>query len=249
MEPYKLPPTTSYLSLLVLSLFFAYPGHCATTASGPTAAISIKSAPPFATLRPCAATCLVYQGSFACGVNNGYYDLAIELSCGCNPQNFCFCDSKAGTSASSFISSCVSKGCGADFPGEVANAMDIYNGYCATANVAAAVQTSTSGVTASASATSTPKIPISNPNATTEPRSKDSVPTTGARTTVETSVPGGATAASEKKGLAQSDVIALAVGLGVGVPSLLLAVATFCMQRKKRERQHRASPEVHYVNM
>ncbi|KAG4435951.1 hypothetical protein IFR05_008571 [Cadophora sp. M221] len=202
-------------------------------------------------MRPCAASCLVYQGIWSCPYNSGYYDLGLELSCGCSPQNFCYCDSKpsAAASASSYISSCVSNGCGADFPDEVTSAMDLYNGYCSTANVAAAVQTSGPSVTPSSSAAkSTPVANSPNTNLGANANDSSSPSSTSDLITGQTSSPEtSSSTTSEKKGLAQSDVIALAVGLGVGLPSLLLALATFCLQRKRKERQNRVTTEIHYV--
>ncbi|PVH81672.1 hypothetical protein DL98DRAFT_165185 [Cadophora sp. DSE1049] len=227
-----------------LALFLAYLGSCATSASGPTAYVSLAASPPYATMRPCAATCLVYQGVWSCPWNSGYYDLGIELSCGCDPQNFCYCDPKFAASASSYISSCVNAGCGADFSGEVTSAMDLYNGYCATANVAAAVQTTVPSVTASNSAKSTPV--ANSPNTNLDANANESS-TTSTPDTTETPEPGTSSVTSEKKGLAQSDIIALAVGLGVGLPSLLLALATFCVTKRRKEKQNRVTTEIHYV--
>ncbi|KAK0099776.1 hypothetical protein ONS95_013333 [Cadophora gregata] len=195
-------------------------------------------------MRPCAATCLVYQGVWSCPWNSGYYDLGIKLSCGCDPQNFCYCDTKAAASASSYISSCVSSGCGADFSGEVTSAMDLYNAYCATANVAAAVQTSAPSIAASNSAkvTSTAILPKTHLDANANNSSSASSPIT-----TEDTKSGTSSANTGNKGLAQSDIIALAVGLGVGVPSLLLALATFCVTKRRRERQSTVTTEIRYV--
>ena len=43
--------------------------------------------------------------------------------------------------------------------------------------------------------------------------------------------------AASKGGLSKSDVIALGVGLGVGVPSLLLALASYFQLRRGREKR------------
>ncbi|KAH7321790.1 hypothetical protein BKA65DRAFT_89146 [Rhexocercosporidium sp. MPI-PUGE-AT-0058] len=228
-----------------IMLFFAYLGNCATSAAGPTAYISLASSPPFATMRSCARVCLVYEGVWSCS-NKGYYDLGIELSCGCSPQNSCYCDSKAAASASAYISSCVNSGCGAEFPGEVTSAVDLYNGYCATANVAATFPTSAPGVTPSTTATKSTLV-ANSPNTNLDANANDSSSTTTNLIIGQTSPPATSTTTSEKKGLAQSDVIALAVGLGVGLPSLLLALATFCLQRKRRDKANRVTTEIHYV--
>lgn len=247
---FKMFSTNSQFQLSpFIAILFAYLGRSATSASGPTAYISLAASPAYATMHPCAATYLVYQGIWSCPFNSGYYDLGLELSCGCSPQNFCYCDSKpsAAASASSYISSCASNGCGADFPDEVTSAIDLYNGYCSTANVAAAVQTSAPSVTPH---TSTAKsTPVANsPNTNLDANANDSSSSTSGLITGQTSLPETSSATtSEKKGLAQSDVIALAVGLGVGLPNLLLALATFCLQRKRKEKQNRVTTEIHYV--
>ncbi|KAH7393456.1 hypothetical protein BKA64DRAFT_88684 [Cadophora sp. MPI-SDFR-AT-0126] len=123
--------------------------------------------------------------------------------------------------------------------------MDLYNGYCATANVAAAVQTTAPSVTASNSATSTPV--ANSPNTSLEAHANESS-TTSTPSTTGIPEPGSLSDTSEKKGLAQSDIIALAVGLDVGVPSLLLALATFCVTKRRKERQNRVTTEILYVN-
>ncbi len=238
-----------YRSLYQIHLFvlliicLAQLSHCASTAAGPTAYVSIASAEPFTTMRPCAAGCLVFSGVWVCGVNSGYHDLGIELSCGCSPQNFCYCDPKAAASASSYISSCVNAGCGTEFPGEVSSAIDLYDGYCTTANLA--VQTTASEVSPVTSSKNTQL--AQSTSKTISSSANGAQATVSGEETTETSIPETPSTASKKKGLSQSDVIALAVGLGVGLPSLLLALATFCLQRKKKEKEHRITTEVHYV--
>jgi hypothetical protein len=196
------------------------------TPSGPTAVISIRSASAFATMKPCARKCLSYEGVYYCGLA-GYSDLGTNLGCGCSPQNFCYCDVKAAASASSYISSCVNGGCGTDFPAEVTSAISLYDGYCATANVAAQTtvqDTSKSSITS-----------ISVTSLKTSPA--NTVVGEQAQTTSVTTTQDSGTASSEKKGLSQSDVIAIGVGLGVGVPSLVLGIATFCLARRKKDER------------
>jgi hypothetical protein len=211
--------------------------------SGPTATISIKSSEPFQTMKPCARKCLVYEGIYDfCGFDAPYYDLGIAISCGCYPQNFCYCDKNAAASATSYISACVGGGCGTDLPGEVTSVLSLYNAYCSTANVKVEAATTPENTS-----------PTSNPTAIAGPT--NSVTTTGSVLAAEKSESVSNTSntvkktqaadtTAEKKGLSSSDVIALGVGLGVGVPSLLLGLATFCMARRNK-RQRSAAVQVH----
>lgn len=210
---------------------------------GPTAVISIASQEPFGIMKPCASSCLVYSGVWACGVNSGYYDLGIELSCGCSPQNFCYCDVDSASRASSYISSCVVEGCGTAFPSEVTSAIDLYNGYCSTANVAASTTSSSSTSTPTLLSSSTKSISATSKTTSTSNQVVETLSNSSASETNSADVVTTPTASDEKKkgGLTSSDVIALGVGLGVGVPSLLLGIATFCLQRRNRGRKQAAA--------
>lgn len=228
----------------LLLLFTSASATAEETILEPTAVISIDSERPFATMKPCASSCLVYSGVWACGVNSGYYDLGIELSCGCSPKNFCYCDVDSASRASSYISSCVNDGCGTEFPSEVTSALDLYNGYCSTANVDVAASTT------SASSTGTPTLLSIGSKSTTGTSKATSTNSIAAETlssssssrTNSVNEATAITAPAEKKnsGLTSSDVIALGGGLGVGVPSLLLGIVTFCLQRRIRGKKQAA---------
>ena len=230
----------------------------AETSNGPTAYVSISDDTQYVTARPCAAGCLWYQGDFACGVNRGYYDLAQELQCGCDAINNCYCGKDNAASASSYISECVSSGC-SKFPDEQQSAIALYNSYCATANVAQAASSTTA---AAAAASVTEKTTTSTKAASTNVRSvvqTDSTSirgsntgngaagsarvTTAATMSLKTSsttprATSTGEAAADDKGLSKSDLIALGVGLGVGIPSLCVALATFCLMRRKSTKAH-----------
>ena len=231
----------------------------AETSNGPTAYVSINENTQYVTARPCAAGCLWYQGPYNCGVNVGYYDLAQELQCGCSALNNCYCGKDNAVVASSYISSCVSAGC-SKFPGEQKSAIAMYNSYCSTANVAQSPSSTTTTATPTASFTN--KTTASTKAASTKPRDRvvqtDSssaqvsdnggvtatpAPVTTAFTKSNTAslttprVTSSGEPVAEKGGLSKSDLIALSVGLGVGIPSLCVAIATFCLMRRKAARQ------------
>jgi hypothetical protein len=206
--------------------------------SGPTASVSIASEPAYVTARPCAATCLWYNGIFVCGVHSGYSDLATNLECSCDATNSCYCGKDNAAFASSYISSCVSAGC-SSFPTEIANMITLYDSYCATAQVVATTTSATLRAT-STTAASLGSTPAESGRAETTTSGNVAQATGGSVIPTQTT----SSDESGKKGLTQSDVIALGVGLGVGVPSLLLALATFCLQRKKKEKERRVSQAI-----
>ncbi|EPE30447.1 hypothetical protein GLAREA_03414 [Glarea lozoyensis ATCC 20868] len=239
-----------YEALLVLLSVYLHPSFAATTTLGPQGSVSIWAAPAYSTIRPCAAGCLWYNGGlWTCGLNSGYYDLAQELQCSCSAKNLCYCGKDNAAPASSYISSCVSSKC-SNFPSEVTGALALYDGYCATANVevASAVATSKATTTGGASVVS---VPTTSPDALPSTNNPPNTGSGGAvvqATPTSTPSPNSSPATTEeKKGLSQSDIIALAVGLGVGVPSLLLALATFLGMRKKKENRRVAAQEALFV--
>lgn len=238
-----------HLPTFALSIFsFLSLAHAAESSNGPTAYVTITDNPQYVTARPCAADCLWYQGVWSCGVNKGYYDLAQELQCGCDALNNCYCGKDNAASASSYISSCVSSGC-SKFPDEQQSAIALYNSYCATANVA---QTSSSPTTtAAASITETSTTTSSQKAASTNPPNSvvltgngdaaaGAAPVTTAFTSTSSTAPratASAEAGTDEGFLSKSDLIALGVGLGVGILSLIIALATFCSMRRKVTRQ------------
>ncbi|KAK0730218.1 hypothetical protein B0H67DRAFT_470066, partial [Lasiosphaeris hirsuta] len=207
------------------------PSLAADVTNGPLADISIASEIAYSTARACAAGCLRDNGIYPCNVA-GFYDLAAELGCGrCAPINACYCSEPLGSSATSYVSACVSRNCAKSidsWPDEVTNMLAIYDGYCATANVA---QSTTSFKTpAKTTATATAGAGSgseTNPGAAANPDGAATATGAGATSTV-TGTP------EAKGGLSQSDIVALAASLGVGIPSLAIAAITLCVQLRKR---------------
>jgi len=204
--------------------------QAADVTQGPAAAVSIWSEEAYSTARRCAAGCLAYNGVFGCN-NAGYYDLGIELGCECGPVNNCYCNTKYASSATKYVSNCVKAGCNGveDWPDEVTSMLDLYNNYCATANVAVKTTDFTPGPTTSPSdnTADTQTTDTSKPTRATQTGSPGS-----GSTAPPTSIPN-----EEKNGLSQSDIVALAASLGVGIPSLLIAVITLVVQLRKRKRK------------
>ena len=215
------------------------------SSNGPTAYVSISDSPAYATARPCAAGCLWdNSNNYVCGVNAGWYDLAMELQCGCDSLNACYCGKDNAASASSYISSCVSAAC-SKFPQETNSAMNLYNDYCATANVAVATTSDTSLPTPTASpvaasvasSTTSSRFTIqTGSNSEQEAANSTNAAATGAESEAAAS-PTSSDGAGKDDGLSLSDLIAIGVGLGVGIPSLIIAIATFCLMRKKGNKR------------
>ncbi|KAM7215681.1 hypothetical protein V8F06_008972 [Rhypophila decipiens] len=207
--------------------------------NGPEAPQTLYNEMAYKTGRSCAVGCLVYNGDIPCQAGAFYQDIGVWMGCGrCGQSNGCYCSTDLASSATSMIDECVSKRCSdagvADWDQEVTKMLSLYDGYCATANVA---PTTTSRV---------------RPQATTRPpgavtTAENPTPGAGAGSSTdgqaqETSPPSASGTSStdepEKKGLSQSDIVALAASLGVGIPSLLLAAITLCVQLKKRKKRN-----------
>ncbi|KAH7400635.1 hypothetical protein DE146DRAFT_631733 [Phaeosphaeria sp. MPI-PUGE-AT-0046c] len=110
--------------------------------------------------------------------------------------------------------------------------LDLYDGNCATANVevSSAPAQTIAGMTIPATAASKATINM-----------KVSSILTGATAPFEsTTQPVGKK--EEDEGLSKSDIIALATGLGVGVPSLVLAFVALHIQLRKKNPSASASP-------
>lgn len=238
-ESYPRPSCRLLLLLLASSTLTS----AQKTTAGPAATVSLYKQTDYSTARSCAVGCLVYNGIYHCGVHAGYQDLGIGLGCGCGPVNGCYCNTKVASEASSYVSSCVSSRCAAnvaDWKTEVGSMMNMYETYCATANVEptpnAANAPNPAGVTGKAASG-------------TLQTSAGGGSRTGAGLPVETGDSGGGQQqqqgsgggdSASKGGLSQSDVIALAASLGVGVPSLMIAAATLWLQMKKKNKAQAA---------
>ena len=211
----------------------------AKTTDGPLAPVSLNRQDAYLLARPCAAGCLLYNGRLPCNVA-GYYDLGVELGCGrCVPNNNCYCSAKLASSATSYMSDCVSNACGwsvENWAEEATSMLGIYDGYCATANAGAAAATTTNNPPAAA--TTTGAGATANPGAASNPGSGIGASQTGSSGSFATAGAGAADSSKKdnKDGLSQSDVVALAASLGVGIPSLLVALITLLVQLRRRKR-------------
>ncbi|KAF3349443.1 hypothetical protein EV126DRAFT_477509 [Verticillium dahliae] len=131
-------PSSPAKRLLVLSLLslLLTNSMAQDVTQGPLAPVSLGSYTELATARGCAAACLVYNGIWVCGVNAGYDDLGVALECGCASINGCYCNAGLASSATAYLSRCVSSRCAEsveNWTQEVAGMLGIYEGYCATA--------------------------------------------------------------------------------------------------------------------
>jgi len=202
----------------------------AAVTAGPLAPISIQSLVAYSTAKPCAATCLVYYGVWHCSLQS-YHDLGKDLGCGCSPINACWCSAGIQPAATSYISSCVSNGCG-KVPGveqDMTSMISMYGAYCATANVEVSSKTAESkGVTP-------PPVVASNAKPAPTVGTGLSSATAAAGELPASTTASGTEEKKEDEGLSKSDIIALATGLGVGLPSLAIgALALWFQLRRKR---------------
>ncbi|KAM7189093.1 hypothetical protein V8F20_010301 [Naviculisporaceae sp. PSN 640] len=211
--------------------------------NGPEALVSLGNEMDYKLGRSCAVGCLVYNKNTPCAAGAFYQDLGVWLGCDrCHQINGCYCKTAFASSATSLIDECVSRQCSgagvADWDQEVTNMLSLYDGYCATANVAVPTTTrirpaatKTPGAT---TADSPPPDPGAGAGSVTGGAPIETNPPSPSDTSA--SAPDG----DKKSGLSQSDIVALAASLGVGIPSLLIAAITLCVQLKKRKRRQQA---------
>ncbi|KAK2043358.1 hypothetical protein LZ31DRAFT_566602 [Colletotrichum somersetense] len=196
--------------------FILFPlGSVAKPTGGALAPVTLHSEIAYSTARACAANCLVHNGIWQCGSING-----------------CYCNTALGSSATSYISSCISKGCSKvdDWSVDLTSMLNLYDSYYATANVAVVEAQATTTIAGSAS----------SPTVASAARSSDigqPTLTSGSVISGTASAHAQQTAAAEgDTGLSKSDIVALAASLGVGIPSLLIAALTLYFQIRKKRR-------------
>ncbi|KAJ9635514.1 hypothetical protein H2201_003175 [Coniosporium apollinis] len=223
---------------ITFTLSFLAPLIYAATTVGPTARVSIWAEPTYIAARSCAACCIWYNGVFHPS-NAGYYDLAIHLQCGAGTNNLCYCKADYASSVTAYLQSCVSSRCAnVDNRGVDATSMvDLYNGYCATANVAVAAEITAEYATSTptVAATTAPAAAATGASSTSRAVIPAQVTESGAAVTTTAA----ATAEGDDEGLSKSDIVAMAVALGLGIPSLVIGVMGLWMMRK-RKKQHEA---------
>ncbi|PMD67121.1 uncharacterized protein K444DRAFT_623336 [Hyaloscypha bicolor E] len=168
----------------------------------------------YLSLRECAALCLNDAET--------YVDVRSFIGCPAQPygQNECYCREDLHISASSYITHCVTSACG---PGtvDVDGAVSVYDNYCFTAvgatpviGAVAATTTNPAGTTAGQTFT---------------PTSNGAVET--GENTQSTGDPG--SSSTNGKELTESNKIALGVGIGFGIPSVIgvIIACVNCMHR------------------
>ena len=220
----------SQLTLLILVPIVLRPALCLIRDSPLTQYVSIDSDPGYVTERACGQSCLYDFGGD---------DVASFL--GCAGENGCFCRADFGTSVSSFLNSCVGSKCSTDSipntAAEITTAISIYNHYCSTAIGAAFVSLSTAAATTGPTISSPPMTVATTTNtgvAETAQGSSDASSTTGQSTPAQTN--SGTPPTSSPGGLSQSDKIAIGVGLGMGLPTIVIGLWGIYWAIKKPKR-------------
>ena len=221
----------SFLLAALLPIVIANPAPAPAVTEGPQAYISYEALPAFSTLKPCAQGCLRYNGVYHCSLQ-GYWDLGKELKCGCSPLNYCICDKREAAAASSYINKCVATQC--TLPNEVSAVLDLYNGYCATANVEITSSTtkpySFTGVTVGSSKTATP--------------AGGNGVTSGNNAAQETSGSSGQVNSANHSGAPKGPVLGLGTIIGIAVGGVILIAALLCIgcclvwKRKRNKRRN-----------
>lgn len=204
--------------------------------NGPLAAVTIWDNVSYSTAKRCAANCVSYDGVYDCIVH-AYYDLGIELGCGCASINGCYCNTAMAKSASEFLSTCISSGCAGNDAGWTTDRdsmIALYNAYCLTANVAAS---STKATTTSDTLPGSTNTDGASPTSAGASAPRSQATTTASQTAAASQSTSTDSQKSSDEGLSRSDIVALAASLGVGIPSLLIAAITLCVQLKKRKKK------------
>ena len=216
--------------LFLVHLYLILYTSTAIITSGPSASVSITDYPSYAAAPPCVTSCV--WGALRPGLIYSS-DLAAAIGCGTQwAYNGCFCREDLASAADSFLGSCVPSKCASVtvLPGgaaaQVSSALGFYEGYCTKVRLEGAVATTASVVN-------------SNGLSSSSRTSASTAQTTGATTPGGGSAPEatsiGDSSANGNK-ISKSDSIALGVGLGVGIPSLLIALVGLCINMKRRKR-------------
>jgi hypothetical protein len=110
---------------------------------------------------------------------------------------------------------------------KVASILGLYDGYCATANAAVATTTESSSKVSSSVGSSIETGVRAAPSTSSVDSGSASASTSTVSSAPEAKSP------EAEQGLSKSNIIALATGLGIGIPSLLVAVIALVYQLKK----------------
>jgi len=154
---------------------------------------------------------------------------------GCNSPwyNGCVCDLNMQNAAASHVASCISSQCTSNT--DVSTAMAVYLDYCASAGYALAIVAQGSTITAQASRETT-TFNGDGDTATTMTQAVTTAAVTvssnGPSTTYATYTPA-STGQAGHSGYSISDKIALGVGIGIGLPTLLATIWS-CLRIERR---------------
>lgn len=214
------------------------------TASSLTATVSVNEDPAWVTERACGQKCVWIDSGH---IGAPYPDIVMHLNCGSPYLNACFCRADFGTSATTFLSSCVSSRCKTDgindYGTELISALSIYSQYCSTAAgvvfAAPSVDVSSASIT-SATGTSTGSASGRSTAAST-PSNTSASQTSDAGAPAQSSGQGSPTETTSG-GLSNSAKIGIAVGVSVGVLAIILAVGAFFWY-KRRNRPQQYNPQ------
>lgn len=213
------------------------------TASSLTATVSVNEDAAWITERACGQKCVWIDSGH---IGAPYPDIVMHLNCGSPYLNACFCRADFGTSATTFLSSCVSSRCESDgindYGTELFSALSIYSNYCSTAAgvvfAAPSVDvTSASSISATAgSASASVRTTATSTASSTSSRDNSASQTSGSGAPAQTSGQGSSTESSSS-GLSTSAKIGLAVGLSVGILAIILGVGAFIWHKRRKRAQ------------
>jgi hypothetical protein len=209
-----------------------------------TATVTIARDPAWIAEHECGQKC-VWINSGHIGAE-AHPDIVLFIDCSLPYLNACLCRSDLGVAVTSFLSSCVSSRCNAasipNTAAEITTAVSIYNQYCLTAAGVAFPSIASDLASNQVQTSSTRSSQISSGTLLSSGATITTPPTSNTAVTV---VSGNSAAANtgsspNSSGLAQSDKIALGVGLGMGLPSILLAVMTYVGFRRRHNNMGEA---------
>ncbi|KAK6358733.1 hypothetical protein TWF730_008056 [Orbilia blumenaviensis] len=206
--------TTGSSFVLALALLAPH-----ANAQAPTAVVNVVFDQAYRDSSQCVQSALWYNGGFGRGGDDpNFKDLGVELGCGRDAKNDCYCEPKSSASATKFISSFV-KNCQATATADVASALSIYQRYCVQVNAVRAEQTTSGTKLLSRNNGANPTAPdMSHTTYTGKPAGSDP----------EDRI-------YSESGLSSAARIALGLGLGLGLTVLLfLAGIFFCLWRRGR---------------
>ncbi|KAM7183973.1 hypothetical protein V8F20_012412 [Naviculisporaceae sp. PSN 640] len=221
--------------LLVLLLFFCHLGQAASSETDPQLLYELDA---FSQMKVCAQRCFWYN-SAGCAVDL----LGDELACPygyCKEigqfgaPNQCYCRSDNMPAAGTLLSSCIKSACTVgNSLVDISSALGLYSGYCSSLGFRAGVvdvpATTTDGAGVGGGSVATPTITVAAPTTVSSVAVTSNTATLPTAATINT-IPEATNSAVGTAGISDAggsntgDKIALGVGLGVGIPAVLVAL-------------------------